>query len=212
VYHPHGLATVDTVMTATQYESNSQTLAFGVAIHASFGNTLGIVGMSLEDQYLREQIERFRASVGPIYWFNNQFSDELSSWANKHGITMVRSEWSDFWQRWRSLPIDPIDLKPHDLAAAWYLAVSEAVQETEGGELGSFERSLSQMQPTEAVRLLREHAARLAQAGILAGESGKKRLIGGKEPRAIELALRARMDKEGVPLPGIQKMYDPGMP
>lgn len=28
IYHPHGLATLDTVMTAAQYEANSQTLAF----------------------------------------------------------------------------------------------------------------------------------------------------------------------------------------
>ncbi len=209
VYHPHGLATVDTVMTATQYDANSPTLAFSLAIHASFGNTLVIVGMSLDDQHLRRQIERFRASIGPIYWFNRQFSDELSSWAKEHDITTVCSEWSDFWQHWRRLPID---LEPRDLVAAWYLAVSEAVEEAEGGSLGSLERSLNEMQPTEASRGLRRLAAHLAQAGTLAGESGKKRLIGGKEPREIELALRTRMIDGRFPLPIITKTYDPRTP
>ena len=100
VYHPHGLATVEPVMTATQYEANGQTLAFRLAVHAAFGNTLAIVGMSLDDDYLREQIESFRASIGLIYWFNSQFTDDKSSWAEKHRITTVRSAWRDFWQHW----------------------------------------------------------------------------------------------------------------
>jgi hypothetical protein len=115
VYHPHGLTTVDAVMTASQYEANSQTLAFGLAIHASFGNTLVIVGMSLDDEYLRHQIELFRASIGSIYWFNSQFSEELSSWAMKHDIATVRAGWNDFWQHWHQLPID---FERPDLAAA----------------------------------------------------------------------------------------------
>ncbi len=205
-YHPHGLATADTVMTATQYDASSQTLAFGLAIHASFGNTLVIVGMSLDDQHHRRQIERFRASIGPIYWFNSHFSDALSSWAEEHDITTVCSEWSDFWRHWRRLPID---LEPRDLVAAWYLAVSEAVEGAEGGSLGSLERSLDEMQPTEASHGLRRLATHLAQAGTVAREPGKRRLIGGKEPRAIELALRTRMIDARFPLPIITKTYDP---
>jgi hypothetical protein len=203
-YHPHGLATVDTVMTATQYDVNSQTLAFGLAIHASFGNTLVIVGMSLEDQYLRRQIEQFRADLGSIFWFNSHFPDALLSWAEEHDITMVCSEWSDFWEQWRRLPID---LDTRDLAAAWYLAVSEAVEEAEGGSLGSLERSLMEKQPTRVSEEFRRLAARLSQTGTVAGEPGTKRTIGGKEPRAIELALRQRMFDAGHPLPRISKTY-----
>ncbi len=205
-YHPHGLATHDAVMTATQYEANRQTLAFGLAVHASFSNTLAIVGMSLDDAYLRRHIEQFRSSIGPIYWFNSQFSDELSSWANEHGITTVRSQWGDFWQHWSTLPID---LERRDVAVAWYLAVSEAVEEAEGGSLGSLERSLSKMQPRDGSRGISSLAAYLAQGGTAAGEPGKGRLVGGKEPREIELKLRTRMADAGVPLPIISKKYDP---
>ncbi|MCE3225153.1 MAG: hypothetical protein K0S58_3333 [Nitrospira sp.] len=207
VYHPHGLATVDTVMTATQYQANSQTLAFGLAIHASFANTLAIVGMSLDDEYLRRQIERFRPSIGSIYWFNSQFSDKLSSWATKHDITTVCSEWSDFWQHWRELPIG---LEPRDLAVAWWLAVNQAVEEAEGGSLGSLERSLANSKSAEMSGGLRKLAADLAQAGILAGEPGKTQLIGGKTPREIEWALRTRLIDAGVPLPIESATYDPG--
>ena len=204
VYHPHGLATLDTVMTATQYEANSQTLAFALAIHASFGNNLVIVGMSLDDEYLRRQIERFRPSIGPIYWFNSQFSDKLSSWAHQHDVTTVRSEWNDFWQRWRELPIE---LEPHDLATAWCLAVSEAVEEAEGGPLGSLERCLTNIQCTEALRGLRVLAGQVAEAGTLVGEPDKAQRIGGKEPREIEAALRARVNDDGVSLPIVHKTF-----
>lgn len=204
VYHPHGLATVNTIMTATQYEANSQTLAFGLAIHASFGNTLVIVGMSLDDEYLRQQIERFRPSIGAIYWFNSNFSNELSSWAASHGITCVRSAWNEFWQHWGQLPIE---LDQNQLAMAWYLAVSEAVEEAEGGALGSLERSLASTgQSHEGLKKLAE---RLAVAGVQSGETGQSRLIDGKAPRQIELGLRDRLISDGIPLPSISKTYDP---
>ncbi len=205
VYHPHGLATADTVMTATQYEANSQTLAFGLAIHAAFGNTMAIVGMSLDDQYLRHQIERFRENIRPIYWFNSQFTDDTLSWTSEHGITTVRSEWSDFWHRWRTLPID---LNQEEVVAAWYLTVSEAVEEAEGGSLGHLERSLRSMKPAGA-QSLGKLAAHLSLAGVQSGEPGKAPLIRGMEPRAIELALRARVIKLGIPLPIITKTFNP---
>jgi hypothetical protein len=101
----------------------------------------------------------------------------------------------------------PIDLDTRDLAAAWYLAVSEAVEEAEGGSLGSLERSLMEKQPTRVSEEFRRLAARLSQTGTVGGEPGTKRTIGGKEPRAIELALRQRMFDAGHPLPRISKTY-----
>ncbi len=209
VYHPHGLATVDTVMTASQYEANSQTLAFGLAIHAAFGNTLAIVGMSLDDDYLRHHIECFRASIGPIFWFNSDFSTELSSWAEKYEITCVRSAWNEFWQRWNKLPIE---LDQNQLAMAWYMAVNEATGEAEGGERGSLERSLASSPAAASSEGLREIAARLAASGALAGETGKSLLIDGQKPREVELALRERLMSANIPLPIISKSYDPRVP
>jgi hypothetical protein len=203
VYHPHGLATIETVMTANQYQANSQTLAFGVAIHAAFGNALAIVGMSLDDDYLRTHIESFRASVGPIYWFNSHFPDRLALWARAHDVTMVRAEWREFWECWGGLPID---LDERELAAAWYLVVSQAVEEAEGGALSGLQRSIVGTAAAENVGF-RELAAYSARVGANLGETGEPILIDGKEPRPIELAFRERLMKAELPLPLISKSY-----
>lgn len=206
VYHPHGLATTATVMTTTQYEDNSQTLAFGLAIHASFGNTLVIVGMSLDDEYLRCHIERFRSSIDAIYWFNSNFSAELSAWAANHAVTCIRSAWSDFWEHWARLPIE---LDQQQLATAWYLAVHEAVEEVEGGTLGSLERSLAESITSQSSKGLRDLARQLGAAGVQAGETGQSRLIDGQAPRQIERALRDRLIHDKIPVPIISKTYGP---
>jgi hypothetical protein len=204
VYHPHGLATRESVMTATQYRTNRQTLAFGLAIHAAFGNSLVIVGMSLDDAYLRRHIERFRASIDSIYWFNSGFSSKLLSWAAGLDINCVTSQWDAFWREWDRLPTD---LDRHQLATAWHMAVSEAVEEVEGGSLGSLERSLASStsgNPTDGFHQL---ARRLAEAGKHAGEPGRSQWSGSKTPREIELALRDRLIRDRIPLPSITKKF-----
>jgi hypothetical protein len=203
VYHPHGLATIDTVMTTSQYDANSQTLAFGVAIHAAFANTLAIVGMSLDDEYLRRQITSFRANVGSIYWFNSQFPDALAAWANDNDVTIVRSEWRDFWKVWRDMPVD---LNDQDLAAAWYLTVSEAVEEAEGGSLGNLQRSLKGTKAAENENFVKvaEYSARI---GADLGEPATPTFVDGAPARAIELRLRQRMLDAGLSLPIISKSY-----
>jgi len=194
VYHPHGLATIATVMTSGQYEANKQTLAFRLAIHAAFGNTLVIVGMSLEDDYLRQQIQEFRRSLGNIYWFNSQFQEQQAMWARQQDITTVQADWSDFWKLWCALPID---IARSDLCVAWYLAVSEAADEIEGRSLVSLERSL----------LGRPRA----DAESNTGKPGEARLISGREPRAIALAVGKRMRDARIPLPILGKTYVPGV-
>ena len=89
------------------------------------------------------------------------------------------------------------------------MAVNEAVEEAEGGSLGSMRRSMGGAEPGEATEGLRAVAERMARAGTTAGEPGTERLIGGKKPRAIVLALRARLEDAGVSLPTITKTYDP---
>lgn len=205
-YHPHGLATADAVMTASQYRANRQTLAFRVAIHAAFRNTLAIVGMSLDDRYLRRQIEQFRDNIDRICWFNSNFSDRLASWAHEQRITIVRAPWDSFWQQWRGLGIE---IDPTELAAAWYLAISEATKEAEGGTMGSLERSLRAAKSSDRSSDFGRLAARLAEAGASAGEPGKELLIDGREPREIELALRERLTGAGISIPIITEYFEP---
>jgi hypothetical protein len=206
VYHPHGLATSETVMTKAQYKANRQTLAFGLAIHAAYGNTLAIVGMSLDDEYLRKHLERFRGGIGPIFWFNSDFPDDLSAWAERNDITCVRAPWAEFWQRWHEIPIE---LDQNQLAIAWYMAVNEATEEAEGGAQGSLERSLAASPAAASSESFRNLAARMAAAGASAGEPGKSVLIDGKKPRKIELALRERLSGDKIQPPSISKSYGP---
>src|SRR5262249_27714804 len=99
VYHPHGLATGSTVMTKTQYQAQGNTLAFALAVHAAFGSNLAIVGMSLEDAYLREQITRFRNDIQSIFWFNSEFPEEPAKWARskENRVEMLPVSWPEFW-------------------------------------------------------------------------------------------------------------------
>ena len=109
--------------------------------------------------------------------------------------------------QWR----ETVKLESCDLAAAWYFAISEATEEAEGGSLGSLQRSLrDRQQPAAANANLARVAQSLAKAGTALSEPGAKRLIDGKEPRTIELALRARLIEEQIALPMISKTIDAG--
>jgi hypothetical protein len=75
VYHQHGLSTADCIMTEEDYKTLNGTLALQLAAHAAFGNNLAIVGMSLQDEYLRKQISEFRNQINSIVWLNSQFGN-----------------------------------------------------------------------------------------------------------------------------------------
>jgi hypothetical protein len=202
VYHPHGLITADSVMTASQYERNRASLAFGLAIHSAFGNKLAIVGMSLGDAYLRRQIEQSRGTLGEVYWFDSQFAGELAHWAALNNITTVHVDWREFWNHWRQLPVE---IDRSELAAAWYLTVAEATEEAEGGPLGSLQRSLSEH--TNVPPSLASLARSMAEAGQGAGEPGVSRTVRGENPTAVEQALLQRLRQANIPKPELQKQF-----
>ena len=142
VYHPHGLVTGSTVMTRTQYQAQSNTLAFALAVHAAFGSDLAIVGMSLEDAYLREQITRFRNGIQSIFWFNSEFPEEPAKWARskENRIEMLPVSWPEFWNWWKDRAHKPDE---GGLYAAWYRTLSEASEEVQGGEATLLARLLA---------------------------------------------------------------------
>jgi hypothetical protein len=195
-------------MTASQYDRNRETLAFRLAIHAAFGNTLVIVGMSLKDPHLQQQIESSRASLADVYWFDCDFPGPMSSWARSNRITTVGVDWSGFWDLWRELPVS---IARSDLCAAWYLAVNEAADEASGGSLSDLKRSLTNLPQGRIPPDLTALAERMALAGASLGEPGEVRSVSGQHPRAIELAVRKRMQDENIPTPTISKTYDPGV-
>jgi hypothetical protein len=101
-------------MTWEEYKALNGTLALQLAAHAAFGNNLAIVGMSLQDEYLRKQISEFRNQIHSILWFNSQFGD-LQTWAMRNGVEMVPVKWSEFWEQWNTT-----DVPKNGLMIAWY--------------------------------------------------------------------------------------------
>jgi hypothetical protein len=102
VYHPHGCIDITglCVLTESAYNSMNGTLALELACHAAFQEFLVIVGMSLEDKYLRDQIEKFKANIIKIIWFVcGDPSSEIQQWAEDNGVDLIKvSSWSHFWQ------------------------------------------------------------------------------------------------------------------
>ncbi len=56
-------------------------LAYQLSIHAAFQSNLVIIGMSLQDKYLRRQLAKFRQQIRKILWFMTK--DEYQSLNNK---------------------------------------------------------------------------------------------------------------------------------
>jgi hypothetical protein len=200
VYHPHGLVTGDYVMTKDQYKKLSSSLAFQLAIHAAFRNKLAIVGMSLDDQYLRDQIRDYRGEMDEILWFNSKerFNEANLEWARANRVTTVVMGWKEFWAKWA----DPlIDVRQEDLCAAWYRVIEEAALELEGGALGDLSRATAHFKPTPATDRLQKLAERLRAKGEDGGESGISQTIAGVKPSEILLKLRGRIQAAGYPIP-----------
>lgn len=102
VYHPHGA--IDhggiCVITAGEYASMDGTLALELAVHAAFRCDLLIVGMSLEDDYLREQIAKFRPFIDGIYWVKpGTLEPDDATWAYKNDVSVVQpASFGSFWE------------------------------------------------------------------------------------------------------------------
>lgn len=108
IYHPHGLINDSglCVMTRNDYDLLPQTLALRMAVHAAFDSVLFIVGMSMEDAYLRRLLEKHYLDIFEIVWFAKKSDLQarpISNWAKRmskkmkhfHVVTFV--DWPDFW-------------------------------------------------------------------------------------------------------------------
>jgi hypothetical protein len=148
VFHPHGAIEISgpCVLTSTDYRRLSGHLAYQLAVHQAFESDLAIAGMSLDDDYLRQQITDFRDQLGRVLWFTNRRFDQLGpikewAWANQIEVVAVDDTWGDFWQA-----IDN-SLPPGDEASilpTWRLLVMKAYEDKRSGGLFSQSASLSQ--------------------------------------------------------------------
>lgn len=135
VYHPHGALQPGgiCVMTASQYAALDGTLALQLATHLAFDQHLLIVGMSLDDRYLRDQIERFRRHIRQVTWFGSEppaaLSPEIRHWVWRANVNrvQVKSDWSDFWQAVDMRLDRSVAPEPLHLLVAWHNTVLEAI-------------------------------------------------------------------------------------
>ncbi|OGU41640.1 MAG: hypothetical protein A2X61_12695 [Ignavibacteria bacterium GWB2_35_12] len=105
IFHPHG--TIESsgkcVLSKSEYEALNGTLALTLATHSAFASDLVIVGMSLEDDYLKEQISKFRNQIRNIYWFTDidiSSDPDLEKWINMNGVILINipnKNWNLFW-------------------------------------------------------------------------------------------------------------------
>lgn len=103
VYHPHGAIDITglCVLTASEYQAHQGTLAYQIAVHQAFDSDLVIVGMSLDDYYLREQLGAFRGQIRKIIWFTDRQiepNSNLHYWIWRHEVSVIPVNWSVFWE------------------------------------------------------------------------------------------------------------------
>lgn len=71
IFHPHGI--LDSaglcILTKNDYELLQASLAYSLAAHLALDQTLVIIGMSLNDQHLRDQLQANREEIRQIHWF-----------------------------------------------------------------------------------------------------------------------------------------------
>ena len=116
VYHPHGVIDLTGLcaLAGSDYQAMQGTLALELAAHAAFGLNLAIVGMSLNDDYLREQIGRFRSQIRDIIFFTDkQPESAIGEWAWRTSVQVITASWDEFWSSVRSEfpPPDEIGLR-----------------------------------------------------------------------------------------------------
>jgi len=199
IFHPHGAIDVGgrCVMTSEEYRSLDGTLGLELAVHSCFGENVLILGMSLDDDYLRRQLVNFRNQIRRIIWVSiGAPPPKTEAWAAVNGIQVMSFEQpSELWglfTRYRSrgpaamMPIPWYDHRRRARVArrlareARYLVTLASDVSVETARALD---ALREPQPN-----LREEGARLVRAADL-GEDPEKRgkLPSGQLLRAKEI-------------------------
>ena len=97
VYFPHGLLSHGrVVLTRSEYDELQAGIAMTTAVHVALGSDLVILGMSLDDAYLRSVLMHHRRWLGEIFWIDESFKHE--EWARVAHVTMVSAPHREIWR------------------------------------------------------------------------------------------------------------------
>lgn len=163
VFLVHGcLELFDCVLTDDEYRSHEGSMAFRLATHQAYGSGLFIVGMSLQDRYLLEQIREFRRWLGDIYWVQPGSSKESQETAEDYELTLIDpGSWKDFWKQFERPLDDKLAPAAADLYATWDKLVVDAIE-----YLGQPQRVLADIEdPTHASLKSLQYLAESIAAG-----------------------------------------------
>jgi hypothetical protein len=129
IYHPHGYLSgySTTIFSEQEYNKLSNSLAFQLATHSAFDEILVILGMSLDDQYLRNQLTLFRSEIRRILWFQKKgdISSDVKAWCWSNNIEIIDvHSWFDFWNG-----VDQVfaQVEKEDLNEMWCNLVVECI-------------------------------------------------------------------------------------
>ena len=128
---PHGcLEMAGCVLTDAEYTAHESSMAFQVATHQAYASDLFIVGMSLADEYLQVQIEKFREWIRKIYWIQTDGSTANENIANRCDITFVNpGSWPAFWNCFDKPLNTELTPKTEDLYKVWWKLVKDALDQ-----------------------------------------------------------------------------------
>lgn len=128
VFLPHGcLELADCVLTTDEYKTHEASMSFQLATHQSYASGLFIVGMSLGDAYLLEQIRTFRRWMGEIYWVQPNADDNSKKLATQYDLTLIEEgSWQDFWSFFTSPLHADLCPAPADLYQVWIKLIEDA--------------------------------------------------------------------------------------
>jgi hypothetical protein len=97
VFFPHGILDLEgnCVITRSEYDAHRMSLAVGTAVNLCLGGDLLILGMSLDDAYLRDAILQHRRWIRDVFWVGSRFEHE--EWARMANVHRVRASYAEIW-------------------------------------------------------------------------------------------------------------------
>jgi hypothetical protein len=192
-------------MTSAEYDAHNGSLAYVLAVSAAFENKLWIVGMSLDDQYLRDHLKGYGSQINRIRWFNSE--DQLKryeSWARDAGVTLVPVDWSRFW----STIGHALDgqVRRAGVMTAWSHVLTVALQGLiDGGPAGQLEDSARKIPLLSPAALRVKAQSRATYRHIFDPGEGLRLLPDGFDRLGIEDELQASMGESADTVIGIQR-------
>lgn len=180
-------------MTSSQYAALNGTLGLELAVHLAFDQSLLIVGMSLDDAYLRDQILRFRSHIRNIYWFGAEdeaaLKPEIRKWVWDTDIKRIKVQdnWLDFWEASEMRLERNGAPEPLNLLVAWHNIVLESM-------------ALLSKPKWSWLELLRQHSNLAVEA---ATEAALSALNSGENPNEADredLATQEQIDAVLLPI------------